>query len=372
MPFFVVRISLLLFAFGFLWTGQSEKIVRHQDSSAGLAQRWEKAVETAKQSSSQRGFWIGFNIERPMEEDSFVGNFPRNKNIPSLEEIVFGKSLTPEPIASSHNKHSQIVRKKIAILFNFEPETSQMVKAEVHNLSLSVDLRGRPLIWLGEAEDIESLTLLRQQFESTQAASVKEGLLSAVALHKNAEAVAAFFRRALSQSEEEAVRSKAAYWVSVKVDAWLDKPEDARIYLGLLLESALRDPSPQVREQTLSGIGQMDLSVATDMLIEMIRNEADGKVRTEAILWLAQRPSESVLSALQSFVNEGVDAGLQKQVVIGFWHMPNQRGIPSLIEIARTHPISEVRKEAIYWLQQSKDQRARDALNELPKAHDIN
>lgn len=371
MPFIVVRISLLLFALGLLWTAQSRQVVDNQNPSASLTQRWEKAVETAKQKDGQRGFWIGYNIERLMEEDSFVGNFPRNKNIPSLEEVVFGKRLTPEPIVSSQEKKSRLINKKVAVLFGFEPGTNQVAQVQVHNLSLSVDLKDRPLIWLGEAEGGESLALLRQQYEFTHLASVKEGLLSAVALHKDAGTVASFFRRALDQSEQESVRAKAAYWLSVKVDAWLDQPEDANIYLGLLLESALRDRSSEVREQTLSGIGQMDLSNATETLINIIGNESDAKVREEAILWLAQRPSENVLKILQSFVAQNANAELQKQVIIGFWHMPNQQGIPSLIEIAKTHANAEVRKEAIYWLRQSKDQRARTALDELPKEGEI-
>ncbi len=212
------------------------------------------------------------------------------------------------------------VVKEVALLFEFAPGAAQVREIHVTNLSGHVDFEGRPLLWLGGAEDGESLDFVEQQYRRTRSDEVKEDLVLALSIHDETDRV-----------------------------------------VPLLTDILTGDDADDVRDQAVFAISQMDLPEATEALIDAARN-GPRSIRKDAIFWLGQKASERAVEALGDMVQDETDAEVQKQAVFAISQLPDDDGVPLLIEIARTHPTAKVRKDAIFWLGQSDDPRALDAL----------
>jgi hypothetical protein len=56
----------------------TQEVLHHPDSSQALDQRWAWAKQQAGQPRFKKGYWIGYSIQRLMEENSTIedcGNF---------------------------------------------------------------------------------------------------------------------------------------------------------------------------------------------------------------------------------------------------------------------------------------------------------
>ncbi|MFQ5568106.1 MAG: HEAT repeat domain-containing protein [Rhodothermales bacterium] len=340
---------------------QAQDVIRHPDASEVLGQKWAWAEEQAGQHDFQRGYWIGYSIERLMGEQSYIGSWSSRKRRMTLHELLYGEKAEFEPGRGRayyrDGEPDRKVLKEVALLFEFRQGTSEPHNVRVTNLAGHVDLERHPLIWLGAAEDDESLDLVQQQYDRARSEDAREELVMAVAIHDETERVVAMLEDILTGNDGTDVRESAAFW--------LGQQDDSRA-LDLLIRTARDDRSEDVREQAVFGISQMDLAAATEALIDLARN-ARGEVRKNAIFWLGQKASERAVEALGEMVEEDADTEVQKQAVFALSQQSDDRGVPMLIEIAKTHPKAAVRKQAIFWLGQSNDPRALEAIIELAR-----
>ena len=347
----------LLLAFVLLPVGVSaQEVLHHPEPAAALGQKWQWAEDQAE--ALERGYWIGYSIERLMGEYSFIGSWSSRRRRVTLHEVLYGEKPEFDYRDRRHRRDRASERKvikEVALLFEFSSGTAEPREVRVTNVSGHVDLDGRSLIWLGGADDNESLDFVERQFERARSDDVKEDLVLAVSIHDETDRVVPILTDILTGDEDDDVRESTAFWLGQHGDA---------AALDVLRRTARTDRSEDVREKAVFAISQMDLPEATEALIDAAQN-GPRDIRKEAIFWLGQKASDRAVEALGDMVQDETDAEVQKQAVFAISQLPDDTGIPLLIEIARTHPTAKVRKDAIFWLGQSDDPRALEALIDL-------
>jgi HEAT repeat protein len=420
----------------------SQTVIKHPQTKDKLEARWQWALKQAKDQKLSDGFWIGYSIQRMMGKNSFIGTFkshPKSDETP-LEELIYNKKTeSSEPKMSDEETIQKAAKdalqriqdpesgeikmmKEVAILFEFsgKPDPNNIDQVKVSNLSLHVEFDDLPLIWLGKAEDDQSIPLLEKIYQDASSENTKEKMVMAVGIHEQSDLAVSFLESVLKSSDPDDVREKAAFWMGqqgteralkillataqkdrssevrekavfgisqIKIEgaaeALIDlaehaKDEDIRekaiFWLGqregekalkFLVKAAKSDPSSEVREKAVFAISQMKSDEAVNELIDLAYHAKEWQVRKKAIFWLGQKASKRAVEALEDVAANDSDVEIQKQAVFALTQLPDDQGVPNLIKIAKTHPSREVRKKAIFWLGQSDDPRALDALVEI-------
>jgi len=251
------------------------------------------------------------------------------------------------------------VMKEIAILMRFPAAGGRdPADVEISNMTLSGDLDGLPLFWLGPAADAESVVLLKEYYERARTERAKERLLWAVSIHQSPDLVIPFLDKILNSREPDDIREDAAIF--------LGEQDDPRA-LDLLKKVLASDPSSEVRENAVWGLQEMTLPAAEDLIIETALKTKDREVRENAVQALAEKASRKAVAALEKIAFDDRETEIQKHAVYAFNELPGREGLPYLIKIARTHHNPEVRKAAIYALGDSKDPEAVKALIDIIK-----
>ena len=342
-------------------TGQ-QSVVFCPDRAESLSRRWAWAEDEATQAAYRNGFWIGYHIERWMGERSFTGSYswPPREDEPTLNEVLFGievEDLTPEisdtetirrtakaalELSEQKRRPEKKVLKKVAILFRYRRDGRRDTRLEalkMSNLSLHVDLKDLPVLWLGGAEDPESIMLLDAKFSRAESDEQKERFVSAIGIHDDADAVIPPLRRILTGSEPDEVREQAAFW--------LGQQDDERVF-PILMRTAKTDASGDVREKAVFAISQVELPEAVDHLVELAKNARDREVQEKAVFWLGQTGDPKALTILLEIARSDNDAGLREKAVFGLYQIENEDGIEALIDLAYKSRHRNVREKSIF------------------------
>jgi len=375
------KILLLLLAFGLAQGGialpAAGQVIRHPQPTSPLAERFDWALQQAEKDGLAKGFWVGFSIQRLMGEHSLIGSFSSEwvGRSPSLEDLICGKKTASEKKISEEQavreaatqalstngrgKPERTVIKDIAILLKYASAASREPSlVVVSNLSLPVSLQALPLLWLGAAEDADSLALLKDLFEKSKADKVRSRLLSAVALHRNPSLVVPFLEHILKSREAEGIRADAA--------SFLGEQNDRRA-LDVLVGTIKADASLEVRKNAVGGLAEMELPAAADALVDFARNSPDKRIREEAVQGLSEKATTKAVSALEQIAFRDKDTEVQIQAVQALAELPSKEGLPYLMRVAKTHAIIQVRKAAIERLGEMDDPAAIQALFDIIK-----
>ena len=335
---------------------RAQNVIRHPDPSDPLAERWGWA-ETEAATRCAKGCWIAYSFHRMMESNSFTGWWSSKKSgRPTLQSLVYGREVEPVPDQRerARNAPSQMVEKEVALLFRYIGRTLEDIN--ISNISLPAQLDGLPILWLGIAEQGESIRLLKEHYGRTSGTEPKEDLVSAIGMHDETRLVVPFLRDVLETRVHEEIREQAVFWL-----AEADDPS----VLPLLERTVRGDASQEVREAAVFGISRIESNAADELLIDLARNLNDRETREQAIFWLGQKASKKAVENLADIAQNDPDVEIQKKAVFAISQLPEDEGIPRLIKIARTHPKAPVRHDAIFWLGESGDPRAVDVLVEI-------
>jgi len=372
----VVATALVFAAAAGVSSGQ--QVTKYTDTASSLSARWTWATEGAGWPGSDGGYWVGYSIERMMGEHSFTGSFysDRERNHPTLRELLTGMKMEPTPgdipefsggMNGSVTVHDggddpdgrpeKMVKKEVAFLFHLPGSGGREIdKVTASNLSLHVDFRGDPLVWLGGAGGDESVGFLIRRFDETSAEDPKESILMAVGFHRDTKGAYEFLKKVLRGSGPDDLRGSAAFWLG-QTDA-----DEARI---ILAESAMKDGSEEVREKSIFALSQMEGDKALDDLISVARNHPNRETRKHAAFWIGQKAGKKALGALKDIAYNDEDTEVQRSAMFALTQIDNDGGVEELIKIAKTHPNRKIRKDAIFWLGQSEDPKALDVLVDI-------
>ena len=355
--------------------GRSQQaVIRYPDTTGMVKDRWEWATRAATARQPITGFWIGYSIERLMEENSFIGTYysDQRRNRPSLLEVLSGshQELTPSLPHSDgftslegmitvdvENESARMIAKEIGILVHFtDGRKDAFDNVKVSTLSLHVDLCGEPLFWLGGIHESESIELLCSLFGDIASVKEKRDLISAIGLHQVPELVFPILREFVNSKEPGSVREQALFWIG---------ETDAEQVLPFLIQVAESDRSESVREEAISAIGNIDNHKGTEALIALAQEDKKYDVRKNAMFWLGQRASEKGISMLEKIALTDEDTEIEKDALFALAQLPGNASVDYLVRVANTHRNPALRKEAIFLLGQSDDPRALDALVDI-------
>ncbi len=359
------RLIAILSAALFVFSGsRGQEVVRCPNHEGALSQRWLWAVGEGKRAAEAEEFWVGYCTRRLMNENSYIvsgsTHARQSEDLPSLGEIVKG---TKSPQAKQRNRwdgssKSSVVKvtKEIAILFRVKGDLSSPLsiqRIELSDLDLSCDMRSKPLVWLGNSDDDQSVRLLSGLFEQLSSSERKREVLTAIGLHQNSTLVFPFLTKILRGEEPDDVRSQAAFWIG---------QQEIPDVLSELINAARNDRSAEVRDRAVFAISQIPSDESTVALIDLARNGPDTKTRGKAMFWLGQKASEKAVPTLGKIIAGEDESEVQRQALFALAQIHTSDGVDRLIKIAETHPNPRIRKQAVQLLGQSEDPKALDAL----------
>jgi hypothetical protein len=337
-----------------------------QNSGQSLAARMTWAGKEAERRKFQDGYWVGYSIQRLMQEGSFFSyDFSSSgKERKTLEERLFGTDFQSDRRTRDHNdpngRYRKVV-KDIAILFRFHPHVTISGKPEkvyAGNIGLPFDAMEYPIVWLGNANHEESVLLLTELFDGSSSIELKRAIVGIAAEHDQSLRAHEFLRHLLDSKESDKLRRKAALFLGEYHDEGT---------LAVLRTTAESDRSIEVAGDAVFGIARMESDGAIDALVSLAKKSERVEIRKKAVQSLSRYATEKVASTLQDIVYNDKDMELQKQALYALTRTKNDENVGQLIELAKSHPNGDLRKYAVYLLGQSKDPRALDALIDIVK-----
>lgn len=357
----------------------ASRVVHCPRPNDALEARWDWAQAAAKKQSSSNGYWIGYTIKHLMGEYTYfasTGTYTFSTSYPSssffrgesLGELVYGRKFAPDisdqeqirkiaQEALAGPKKRKKIEKDVALLFWFASKSAKLPeKLRFSNLEVAFDPGDALVYWLDKADDKQSFIFLSAMYRQVKPEESQRRILSAVGIHSCGDLAVPFLKNILGSNSGEKLRGKAA----------LEMGEFAtESSLKVLLQTAKADKSLYVRKRAVSGLEDLDMSGATDALIDLAQHADERDVRRRAISSLGDIASRRAVAALEDIVYDDADTEVQKRAVYALEDLPNGEGIPYLIKIAKSHPKVRVRKSAIYSLGDSEDPRALNALIDI-------
>lgn len=336
--------------------------------------KWQWALQQSQK--MDEGVWIGWSINRLMSKNAVMGIYITGDDrfdYPTLEQIIYGGNLkniedeslsnvAKNALAEMDKKHSdkeEIVEKEIAIMFYYKSFTSSYDKPHditISNISLYVDLKNKPLIWLGLTPQDESAAFLIEKFSDLNDEEIKEDYITTLGIHQQSKLPLDFLKSIINGDETNDIREHAVFWLGEHND---------ESSIDFIIKVANNDRSNDVREKAVFALYLMDSEKAENALIEMAKHAKNKSIKKKSIFWLGQKAADKSVGILEEIVEHDDDSNIKEQAVFALSQLDNNEGVPALIEIAKNHKNIEVRKKAIFWLGQSGDDRALDLIISL-------
>ena len=196
----------------------------------------------------------------------------------------------------------------------------------------------RPLIWLNEATDAESIAKIRS-LASNAASDVRSNLVGAIGAHSSDELVLPVLSAfALSGSDPEEVRQAAVESLARLTGASV---------ISTLSRVARTDRSTEVRREAIAAFSHIESPGATDSLIGFSRTALTGEERRAAIEAIGDRGDSRALKFLTDLAHSNVDSRIRRDAIEALGSMPDERGIEPVERIARSGISPESRRAAV-------------------------
>jgi len=371
-PFFPGTLGFLVAIFGI---ASGQQVVQYEGPDVSFEGKWSWALKEGSRVSGN-GFWVAYSVQRLMDENSYIATGMHFNgsvdNRTSLYDVILENQPYSGTSADSSRKRRTgglsvmsrgrktifKVMKDVAILVFYSEGGNKVEDVQLANMELNVDLKKKPLVWLGPANDDASVSNLEKIYQDVSLAELKENIVNAIGIHQQAQGSFSFLVKTLKSNEPVKARSQAAFWIGQRA-----RPEA----LNVLSEVAQSNDAREVREQTVFAISQIESDEALDKLINLARKANDSEVRRKATFWLGQKASRKAVGALEDMLADDDDTEVQKQALNALAQMQGGLGVEKVIQVAKAHPKLKIRKQAIISLGNSDDPRAREALIEIAR-----
>ncbi|MEM1090822.1 MAG: HEAT repeat domain-containing protein [Pseudomonadota bacterium] len=245
--------------------------------SGSLAQRW---TDASKQNSTKEA-WLGWSIDRWADPNgySYAGGWNFGGSRFALKGRPLSGLLTAEDSQaaafSGPPPYAGWERRPIAILLRISPD-GVVTRVINSDFQVPINLRGKPLNWLGRHNPEDSITLLVRLLAggSGQARPrVRESLIRAIARHSHPSAfeVLEGFVQTLEDPE---LREAATEGLS-----WQDDPRALPVLLRLIDE----DSAWKVRRAAVEALGELPEAEGLPALAKIAHTHNDRDLGEEAI-----------------------------------------------------------------------------------------
>lgn len=276
---------------------------------------------------------------------SALMNMDTEQAVPILQEVLQDPTDCPELRAQAVFLLSQHVTDETVDIF---------LDLAHRNPDPDPEVRRQAVFWLSQVDHPEAVDALESILRTSTDREIQESALFALSQHQSERAVSILREYAERSDAPEELRGKAIFWLSQSAHLGAD-------YLIGLWETV---QSPELREQILFGMSQIEDPAADTWLLERARDTSlNMELRKNALFWAAQRDLD--VSELMSLYDSMDDREMREQILFGLSQMQSPEAVDALMEIARNDPDPEIQENAIFWLGQSDDPRVAEFLLEL-------
>ena len=310
-----------------------------------LQARWSDALETARRAGFER-FWVGYAIDGG-DSDQWL-YFDRHSTIYAGEGTIMSGHIrfggSPSGISTGGVRLSPLFGARppqdLAVLLSFVSGSGRPALDRLHlsSYAIPVHFGGLPVLWLGDADDAESVPLLRGYFDRTVSRNLRDDSLSVIGAHRDSRVVVPMLTQWLQGGEPDDLRASAAEWLGYH-------PDPAA--LTALARAARQDRSSRVRAEAAESVGDVDLPAASDTLIALARTLQDHAARMEAVESLGERQEEQALEALRDLVRSDPSVEVQQKAVETLGDRHEEGATQLLKQTAESHPRRDVRLQAL-------------------------
>lgn len=312
-------------------------VIEFQGADQDIAARWEWAISTSR--AGHQPVWISYNVKEIAENELHIGSWSNEKDDPTLSEVL------GEPGGD--------YRKDVALIFQiYDPGTApfQIGDLKIASHDSEINLKDRPLYWLGDLTPQESVVWLQKLYRE-QKNSITEEFVAAFGIHHTTASTDMLIN--IARTADADIQEDAIFWLGQHGN---EKAFD------FLLETLENHPSTKVKKAAVFAASQIKSGKAVDVIIRTARSNENEAIRKEAIFWLGQMAAEKSAASLEDIIRDDPDIELKKHAVFSLSQMDDEQSVDSLINIARNHPNFEVRKSAIFWLGETDSDKALEVL----------
>jgi hypothetical protein len=352
-----------------------QRVIKYDQNEKSLEHRWDWAAKQVK--SIQSDFWVGYSFKRSGSGRISSGDpWQSNANRLTLEELIQEKyrdsELRDESVQDAARSAQETYENRenpykksvhhVALLFRFEDgrrEWSHLTDMKMSDMDELVDLKKKPLVWLGKADQEESMQFVSQLYDRIAHEEAREMLIAAAGFHET-ESSLDFLKSVVQSDASDKLRGDAVFWLGQSNDDTV---------LPLLDDLIQKDRSSEVKEKAVFALHLLGSEAATDILIDLARHAGNRELQNKAIFWLSQQASDRAAETLKDIVVKSAESEIQESAIFAISQLKDDESIPTLIDIAKNHQNLEVRKKAIFWLGQSGDPRAREAIIDIVNDH---
>ena len=179
-----------------------------------------------------------------------------------------------------------------ALSQNGSDRATRILKEYVARPDMPTELRERAIFWLGQRRG--SLDYLTGLYEKIDNPDLKEKIIFSVSQQGGNRAGQWLLDLALDRSESIDTRKRALFW------AGQSKELDFRKIRGLYSTLTERE----LREQLIFVASQRREDEAIEFLIDVARNDQDGRLRKKAIFWLGQTNNPKAVEFLMEIIDQ--------------------------------------------------------------------
>jgi hypothetical protein len=162
------------------------------------------------------------------------------------------------------------------VLLRFE--AGQVNRIRIASGDCTLNAGGLPVSWMPDVSAADSIRLLKSFLAADAAKKLADGALTALAMHKDAEALDRLIDTARTGATAH-LRGQALFWLSQRAG---DKAA------GVISDAVANDPETDVKKRAVFALSQLPADEGVPRLIELARRHTHPVVRKQAIFWLGQ------------------------------------------------------------------------------------
>ncbi|HJR62967.1 MAG TPA: M56 family metallopeptidase [Gemmatimonadaceae bacterium] len=333
---------------------RAQDIIFHPRPSDPLQSRLEWARQEAARRSLSRGYWIGYAVPASRGGRDMIASGSEGWQLDELKEPSMSRRLSEARREVRDAPAADLTTDSAAaILLRYSSLSSELARPaalKIRTLAAGVELEGRPVIWLGNASDDESLPFLTGLYAGASPTRMKKALVSSISVHRTSNVVVPFLLSVLESDAVSDIREQAAEGLAY---------HDTQDSLEILKRLATSDRSSRVRAEAVEALGEMRMPESLDALLELVKVVEGRDVRREAVEALGEKNSDRAAEALAEIAVSDGSKEVQSEAVETLGEVPEQRGLTHLLRLARSHPSADAREEVA------------ETLGELPPSQQV-
>jgi HEAT repeat protein len=203
--------------------------------------------------------------------------------IPALDSIL------------STSRDEEVRKKAIFSLSQQRDERArQALKRAAENETMSDELRGEAVFWLGQAR-VADLDYFKALFRKTKNAEIRSKIVQAVSNSQSPEAGAWLLDIARDKAFDVETRKNAIFWASQR--RTLDFDQLASIYEQTKGEE-------EMQKHVIFILSQRREPAAVDKLMAIAKGDGDIEMRKSALFWLGQKNDPRIRQFIRDLINK--------------------------------------------------------------------